>query len=279
MLNNLIDCHTHSKNSPDAIDSVDAMCEQAIKLGLSAYAITDHVECCLDRWKFEHDDEKIKPLYFKDIFEGSMSEISTAKEKYKGKLNLLCGLELGEPYQDLENADFYINDKRLDFVIASIHQIRKHEDFYFLDYNNYDIQKLMTQYFEEIFEMCQWGKFDVVGHLTYTLRYMEGEQGHMVDMKPYQEIIRECFKVLAHKGKGIEINTSGLRQKFGDSFPSLEYVKMFKECGGEILTVGSDSHCVADLGKGISQAYEIAKNAGFRYVTYFKDRKPNFIKL
>ena len=276
---NYIDCHTHSKNSPDAINSVNEMCEKAISLGLSAYAITDHVECCMDKWLFDDTFKDPEDCYFKDIFENSMNDIAIAKEKYSGKLNLLAGIELGEACHDIEVADTYSNDKRLDFIIASLHQIREYDDFYFLDYNNYDIHSLMEKYFNEIYENCCWNGFDVIGHLTYTLRYMQGEQGFKVNMKPYEEIIRECFKVLAYNGKGIEINTSGSRQQFGDFFPSIEYVKMLKECGGEIVTIGSDAHCVEDLGKGIVEATQMLKLAGFSYATYFKNRKPEFIKI
>jgi len=107
-MQNLIDCHSHSIISPDGNDSVETMCEKAIELGLSAYAITDHVESCMDRWLFEKDDDKIPPVYFKDVFEKSMCEVTKAKEKYDGKLNLICGIELGEPCQRLENTDLTI---------------------------------------------------------------------------------------------------------------------------------------------------------------------------
>lgn len=54
---------------------------------------------------------------------------------------------------------------------------------------------------------------------------------------------------------------------------------MSKECGGEILSIGSDSHCVADLGKGVAEGNEIEKSAGFKYVAYYKNRKPVFLKI
>ena len=54
---------------------------------------------------------------------------------------------------------------------------------------------------------------------------------------------------------------------------------MFKECGGEIITTGSDSHCVEDLGKGLVEATEMIKRAGFNYISYFKERNPQFIKI
>ena len=273
----LTDSHSHSKNSPDASHSVDDMCQKAINLGLCAYTITDHVECNIARWECEVPEGR-GPL-FRDIFENSMRDIYLAQDKYNGKLNLLAGVELGEPCHDLDRSESYATDKRLDFIIASIHQLRGRRDFYFLDYSKENIPSLLEKYFDEIYETCKWNKFDVIGHLTYTLRYMQGEQGFKVDMTPYEEIIRESFKLLAQNGKGIEVNTSGHRQKFGDFFPSFEYVKIFRECGGEIITVGSDSHCTDDIGKGITEAFEMIKKAGFNYVSYFKERKPQFVKL
>lgn len=40
----MIDCHTHTCNSPDAENTVSELCEQAIALGLDVLAITEHCE-------------------------------------------------------------------------------------------------------------------------------------------------------------------------------------------------------------------------------------------
>ena len=93
------------------------------------------------------------------------------------------------------------------------------------------------------------------------------------------DIIEEIFKVIIQNGKGIEINTSGLRQKYGDVFPSFKYIKLYRELGGEIITIGSDSHTTEDLGKGIPEGISLAEKAGFTYVSYFIKRKPCFIKI
>ena len=98
-------------------------------------------------------------------------------------------------------------------------------------------------------------------------------------MKPYEEIIAECFKVLINKGKGIEINTSGLRQTYGRTFPDFNYIKLYKDLGGEILTIGSDSHSTYDLARGIPEGIELARFAGFVSTCYFKKRKPYFVNL
>ena len=77
----------------------------------------------------------------------------------------------------------------------------------------------------------------------------------------------------------MEINTSGLRQRYGRTFPEIKYVKLFRELGGEYITFGSDAHCVRDLGKGIDTAEEMAMLAGFKYAAYFEQRRPKTIKI
>ena len=52
-----------------------------------------------------------------------------------------------------------------------------------------------------------------------------------------------------------------------------------KALGGEILTIGSDAHCTADIGRDISAGVEMAQAAGFKYLTYFKKHEPKFIKI
>lgn len=287
LLNGLVDLHTHTSFSPDAQSSPEKMIERAIELGLAAYAVTDHCDC--NFWfPVEHyfsDISKANDVMMYGSGEYSANSIKAQqelKEKYEGRINFLCGLELGQPLQNLEKAEETVSRPELDFIIGSHHQNRGQEDFYYLEYNKMDcsqIHALLDSCFNETLEMCKWGKFDVLGHLTYPLRYIVGEYGIEIDMKRYKEIIREIFCTLIQNGKGIEINTSGLRQKYSKTFPTFEYVRMYRELGGEIITLGSDAHCAADIGKGIIEGAELAKQAGFKYIAYFKNRKPEFLTL
>lgn len=279
---NLIDCHTHTQFSVDSEADINSMVERACELGLAAYAITDHCEC--NAWYEEehYEDKRFRESFdYKQDFESSVSAVTELKEKYAGHLNLICGTEMGQPMQDIEVAERIVADERLDFVLGSLHQVRDDEDFYFIDYTKYDmdgIYDLCRRYFEEIYEMCRWGKFDVLGHLTYFLRYMKGKHGIDPDISRYDELIAESFRELASKGKGIEINTSGLRQT-GETFPPLKYIKLFRDMGGEVLSVGSDAHAVKALGSGAAEGAELAKAAGFTRLAYFKKRQPFFINI
>lgn len=278
---NVIDCHTHSLNSPDGISGAEDMVKRACEMGLSAYALTDH--CEINQW-FTIEHYGIAPndydnYDFGAMFEKSMRDNCALKKKYGDKINFICGIELGQANFDFGLAQAAARDKRLDFVIGSLHQIKGKDDFAFIDYKRENIPALLEEYFKEIYDLCKWNKFDILAHLTYPLRYICGEAEIDVDLSEYEEIIRLCFRTLAQNGKGIEINTSGFRQKYGKPLPTPEYVKMFRDEGGEIISVGSDAHCTDDLGKNIADGAEIALEAGFKYLCCFKSRNPQFISI
>ena len=280
----LIDCHTHTQFSVDSEADLGMCAERADRLGLAAYAVTDHCEC--NSWypaeHYSDGDDMHDSYCYKDCFLDSVAAVTALKEKYNGKLNLICGVEMGQPQAAPEAAAFINADERVDFIIGSLHQIRGEKDFYYIDYIDLGTDKiydLLERYFTELNEMCRANSFDVLGHLTYCLRYMKQRHGIEPDISRFDGIIADSFRTLAQNGKGIEINTSGLRQGFGETFPNLKYTKLFREMGGEIISVGSDAHTAEDIGKNVRDGIEIAKAAGFTRIAYFKKRQPQFIAI
>ena len=280
----LIDCHTHTQFSVDSEADLGMCAERADRLGLDAYAVTDHCEC--NSWypaeHYSDGDDMHDSYRYKDCFLDSVAAVTALKEKYNGKLNLICGVEMGQPQAVPEAAAFINADERVDFIIGSLHQIRGEKDFYYIDYIDLGTDKiydLLERYFMELNEMCRTNSFDVLGHLTYGLRYMKQRHGIEPDISRFDDIIADSFRTLAQNGKGIEINTSGLRQGFGETFPNLRYTKLFREMGGEIMSVGSDAHTAEDIGKNVRDGIEIAKAAGFTQIAYFKKRQPQFIAI
>lgn len=282
----LADMHTHSRFSPDADQNteIEAMTRRAEALGLCAITVTDHCDC--NYWLPESEGDYPEYQQRDSMMFGSrdyaLASIGAAyalKERYPV---LRCGIELGQLMQAPEEARLVASDPRLDFVIGSLHMNAGKPDFYWIEYNKLDTSELyalLDSYFAEELETCKRGDFDVLGHLTYPMRYITGEFGIELDMRRYDDIIREIFGTLIDRGKGIEINTSGLRQKYGQPFPTLEYVKLYRSLGGEIITLGSDSHRLGDIGAGIRECAELASEAGFRFTALFSRRRPEFIRL
>lgn len=282
----LTDMHMHSNFSPDASDSVDDMCRRAEELDLITYAITDHCDC--NFWLPADEYEQISGVHItkdremygsRDYSQASIQAVISAKEKYS---SLICGIELGQPLQNPDAAEHISKLKGLDFTLASLHMVKGKDDFYWLKYDSMstdEIYALLDRYFSEMLEMCECAKFDVLAHMTYPLRYITGKYGITIDMDRYYEIIRKILLTLAVNGCGIEINTSGLRQEYHKTFPEKQYIKLFREIGGEILTIGSDAHCVSDVAKGVADGIELAKECGFKHAVFFKEHRPRFFPL
>ncbi len=277
-----MDCHTHTQLSPDSDAPLTDMLHRAEQLGLQAYAVTDHIELC----RFYPQDFYGVPARNEEDFfdyaaryEASMQANHRAKESHSGTMQLICGIEMGEPNADFGLAESLYRDKRLDFVIASLHELPEMLDFYFLDYTKEDAAALLDTYFETLYSICQWGHFDVLGHLTYPLRYMIGDAGLQLDLGRWQEPIAECLKAVIRSGRGIELNTSGFRQTYGRPFPDLEYLRLYRDLGGTQLSLGSDAHRPEDVGAGIAEGAVLAQRAGFDKVCYYLRHEPHFIKL
>ena len=63
----------------------------------------------------------------------------------------------------------------------------------------------------------------------------------------FHDVLREIFNVIIPEGKGIELNTSGVRYGLANGMPSDDILNLYKQCGGEIITLGSDAHRVSEL--------------------------------
>ena len=97
--------------------------------------------------------------------------------------------------------------------------------------------------------------------------------------KDFEDLVYEILKVVINDNKGIEINTSNVRYGVKDLTPSRDILKIYHDLGGEIITIGSDSHTREHLGFHIQYSQDILKDLGFKYFCTFKDMKPIFNKL
>lgn len=268
---NISDCHNHSNFSFDAYDSLENMCKRAIELGFLHYGCSDHCEC---------NDYYSEVYPYHKSAKHSYEKLMELKEVYPF---LLAGVELGQPLQALDSALDVLNGRDYDFVIGSLHNVKGEEDFYYWDKQTpkteKDINYFLNSYFTEILEMLDWGKFDSLAHLTYPLRYIKYPDGSKVTFDPYMDYVEQIFNTLIHKGIALEINTSGLRQAIGETMPNEKILKFYKELGGELITIGSDAHCVKDLGKGLNEGLALLQSLNFKQFTVYKNRKPIMINI
>ena len=268
---NLLDLHAHTDNSFDGHHSAVFLCETAAARNLRAVAFTDHVE--MDHYRTQSFDRTAKQSYF---------EIVKARSAFRGKLIVGVGVELGQPTYNLPEAESLVQQYSYDVVIGSIHNLRGKKDFWFLtreDYADGGADALLREYFDELLLLAQWGKFDVLAHLTYPLRYIVGEHGIPVDLADYAEQIDAILEAAVKNKLALEINTAGLRQSLHAAMPEEAVVRRFKALGGQYITIGSDAHDVEDLGADLEAGMDMALRCGFSHITLYQGREPVQIEI
>ena len=135
------------------------------------------------------------------------------------------------------------------------------------------------EYFQCTLEnIKKFSNFDVLGHMDYVVRY-----GATMDKdytyEKYKDILDKILELLIDKGKGLEINTGGLKKGMQDLHPSIDILKRYHKLGGEIITIGSDSHSTEHIAGYFDKAYDVLKECGFRYYTVFEKRVAEFKRL
>lgn len=269
----LTDYHMHSCFSPDANFSMREMAEAAAEKGINQVCFTDHIDDCYPIMCHSKEDS-----YFSKADALKQSYYET-KEALKGKIDLRLGYELASPHRNPALAREIAYGDGVDFVIGSVHSIPDVDDFYVYQFKDEeDCRKLNELYLKDYIALAKTGCCDVLGHIGYTLKFSY-KQGLNFDIMVYTDLLEELFHIIISKGIGIELNTSGMRQPIGQPIPTVPMLKLYRACGGEIITTGSDSHFAKHAGTGIQEAYEILKEIGFPYVATFKDHKVSFVEI
>lgn len=263
----LYDYHMHSDNSSDGKNSIFEMCVAAIALGLEEIAVTDHFEPSSGNEKY--------PYYNAGEY---FFEVLKAKSAFDKDLKIKYAVELGQPHLYPEYSEKLIESNPYDYVLASAHKMGDNKDFGEITYNAQNISYFCNRYLDELESLVNWNKYDCVGHLDLIKRYASIYNTKAILME-HKERLKEILSKIIQNGKGIEVNTSGLRQFAKECLPDFDIVSFYRQLGGEIITVGSDAHTAEDVGKGIREGLEMIERAGFKYITVYKNRQPSMIKI
>ena len=264
---NIYDMHTHSDNSFDGNHSCILLCEGAAENSCKGIAITDH--CDIDAKDYD----------FRAFALNQFVEANLAKAFFKDRLDVLVGIELGQGIYKKEKSLEILKEFDYDFVLGSIHNLEDKEDFYYLNYEEYDVKSLMRNYFEAVLALSQWNKTDSIAHLTYPLRYLSKYKSIKFDISDYYDIIDAIFETIIKNDKALELNVSGLFNGLNDTLPNKELIKRFHDMGGKYVTVGSDSHYYNKVSLGIKEGYNILLECGFEQFTIFKKREPILMNI
>lgn len=265
------DYHVHTLFSSDCETKPTELVEKAISLGMKEICFTDHVD-------FDYPPENGKIIFQIDV-KDYFNQFTAIKEKYRGRIKVKIGIELGlNPSIEEENSVF-VKENDFDFIIGSSHIVGGIDPYYPEYWENKNTKDGIMAYYEAILRnVTTFNDYDVYGHLDYIRRYVKDSNYVYVDSDFY-DITDMIFKNIIYKGHGIELNTRGLTDGITNFIPTITLLKRYHDLGGEVITLGSDSHYLKNLGYAFTTAKDILINTGFKYISTFENRTPSFIPL
>ncbi len=266
-MNYRVDYHVHTVFSHDCDALMSDQCARAVNIGLKEIAFTEHAE---------YDPDDPAHGYFRPA--EYFREIELCRERFGDRLIIRAGVEVGSPHTCATKIRNLQRKYPVDFIIGSLHVVNGRSVTYESYPEGHSEAALYPAYFRELLELAKHGDYDVIGHLDICKRYGTRRFGRFV-ADAYAEPIHEVLHAAIGRERGIEINCSGLHQTCGDTFPALQVLQWYREMGGKILTIGTDSHRTEHTGVGLEDGLRLARRAGFTASTIFERRRPQWIDL
>jgi histidinol-phosphatase (PHP family) len=270
-MRNLFDTHNHSQFSFDGKrTTVQASALSAYEKGLAGICFTDHFDFFVP--KDESCTETIQPQDF-DIAAQQM-EIERVQSLYSDGFKVLKGIEVGMNKESREKTAEIMGTHSFDQVIASIHYLENSDPYYGGYFIGKNCRQAYGTYLETLYnEAVALKDFDIIGHYDYVARYAPYPQDS-ITYKEFSDIFDTIFRYLIENGKGLEINTKSCTGSKGrktviDQDILIRYLQM----GGEIISLGSDSHVAAHVGEGFKETAQMLRNLGFRWSSHYEKRQ------
>ena len=273
------DYHVHTAFSDDSVYPMEDVIRDAVRMGMEEICITDHVD-----YGIKEDWDCGKEILYRNgeplanvDYPRYMEKLKELQRLYGDQIQIRTGMEFGVQMHTIPQFDTLFKRYPFDFIILSIHQVEDKE-FWTQDFQRGRSQKGYNErYYQEMLDVVKaYKEYSVLGHVDLIVRY--DEQG-IYPFEKVEPMIREIFQVAIADGKGIELNTSYHRYGLKDTTPSVKILELYRELGGEIVTLGSDSHKPEHLGAYIREGKEVLKSLGFKEFCTYEGMEPVFHSL
>lgn len=271
------DNHVHTCFSSDSDTPMENMITIGKALGLSSICFTDHIDYGFPAEKYGMDF-----LFSVDDYFSKIKELTAMHPDF----SLRTGVELGLKADIFSLAASLTKDYEFDFVIGSTHLIDNIDPYYEEYWDGYGESNGIRHYYEVTYENIRQGfDFDVYGHIDYVIRYCPtmknaiakqetNERYYQQMLKENNELLDEILLALIQSGKGIEVNTGGLKYMLGHPNPHEEILRRYRSLGGELLSIGSDAHETEYLAYEFTKLPALLQSCGYTHYTEFYKRKP-----
>jgi len=228
----IYDYHIHTEYSYDSFIKADDLINKAIQQGYDDIAITEHLDLL---------PQEIS-LYGLISLRDYVNFCQRLRDKYS-QITLRTGIEIGDYHLLRDYAKTIINGYDLYPILGSVHFLSDHTNIA-IRMSKALSRDQISDYYRANLQLVQDCDIDVLAHLGVYKRYY----GAPPNEDHVQELIKEIFKVIIEREIALEINLSGLKKPFAEIIPEPRYIEIYRSLGGNLFSIGSDSHKLENFG-------------------------------
>lgn len=229
------DLHTHTTFS-DGANTPEEMVEAALAQGMTCLGVSDHSYTSFD----------LEPCIPKERLEERRRTMAELKERYRGRIRVLCGIE-----QDIWS-DFPAEG--YDYVIGSVHYVLRDGEKLCVDHTpeklraaterffGGDPYALCEEYYRTVARVVEKTGCDIIGHFDLVSKF--NEKAPLFDERDprYRAAWQAALDALLPLGVPFEINTGAMSRGWRTApYPNAEMIEYIRRHGGRLL-LSSDSH-------------------------------------
>lgn len=250
------DYHIHTRLCRHAEGDMEAYVRRAVELGFHEIGFSDHAPV-QDGYDPQHRMDWHQ-------FSGYTETIRALRIKYP-RIQIRLGVE-ADVYPGFEDSlRTLIRSFPVDYVIGSVHFIDG-DPVFMRDaesLSDTEIQAFITEYFSRLILGVQSGLFDVIAHLD-VIKWNYAD--HMDCIRSQAE---RLLTGVQKAGLAIELNTSGLRKKPGQTYPDFDILQTAAHHHIPVIP-GSDAHEPGHVGADFAQAKEMLEQAGYSQIFRYR---------
>ena len=259
-------CNLHAHTTfCDGKNTAEEMVQGAIRQGCEVLGFSGHSPLPFDAsWCMTEEKNE---LY--------RAEILRLREKYRGKIDILCGIEYDS---------FSVCSRQgYDYIIGSVHHVEREGIYIPVDGDRRLIEAEVArlfggdylayarEYYEQMYTLKEKTDCDIVGHFDLLTKY--NEDGSMFDeaSASYRDAALSALEAVLKQDLLIEINTGAISRGYRKTpYPAPFILKYIAEKKGRVI-LNSDSHAADTVLYFYSEAVEYAKSCGIKELYVYQN--------
>ena len=266
----IVDYHMHLRRPGDGVEEIDHTVEAVERFvevakarGVDEIGFTEHVyyfRQTREVWTLPYQTERC--VYDLDAYCGVVLDA-----KQRG-LPVKLGLEVDYVGGRQQRLTELIAGYPWDFLLGSVHWI----DGLAVDlepglWAEHSVEAVWRRYVGAVSELAGSGAVDVLAHADLAKIFRR-----LPEPTVLAELHDELADAAARAGVAVEISTAGLHKPVGELYPD---PALLRACvlRGVPITIASDAHVPAFVGRDFDQALALAREAGYETVTVFEARQ------